>query len=138
MGQTVYDSWTLGGLLTSGTETTSYSNKMFNGSLIAVELTTNTATTGTLSTTGAILLKGAVTGIVMAKFQLGTPPTRMHPLVSCASSSGALLSALTTGYSWGDRIPLANERLCVQTSGGSSAGGFCYTVKAIVDGFGTT
>ena len=138
MGRFNYDTFTIGGLLTSGTETTAYSKKMFNGFLHMIQLSTGSVTTGTLTSTGAILLKGEVTGINFVKFQLGTPPTQMFPLISCASSSGALLSGLSTGYSWGDPMPLVNERLVVQTSGGSSAGGVALGIKIIVEGTGTT
>lgn len=138
MGWFNYDTFTIGGLLTSGTETTAHSNKMFNGFLHMIQISTGTVTTGALSTTGAILLKGEVTGINFVKFQLGTPPAQMFPLISCASSSGALLSALSTGYSWGDPMPLVNERLIVQTSGGSSGGGVAFGIKIVVEGFGTT
>lgn len=138
MGRFNYDSFSIGAALTSTLETTGYSNKMFNGFLHMIQLSTGSITTGTLGTTGAILLKGEVTGITFVKFQLGTPPTQMFPLISCASSSGALLSALSTGYSWGDPMPLVNERLVVQTSGGSSSGGIALNVKVIVEGFGTT
>ncbi|MFA5376873.1 MAG: hypothetical protein WC455_14075 [Dehalococcoidia bacterium] len=138
MGRFNYDSFTIGGLLTSGGETTAYSNKVFNGFLHMIQLSTGSATTGALSTTGAILLKGEVTGINFVKFQLGTPPTQMFPLISCASSSGALLSAISTGYSWGDPMPLVNERLIVQTSGGSSGGGVAFNIKVVVEGSANT
>jgi hypothetical protein len=138
MGRYNYDSFTIGGVLTSETETTAYSNKMFNGFLHMIELSTGTVTTGTLGTTGAILLKGEVTGINFVKFQIGTPPCLKLPLISCASSSGVFLASLSTGYSWGDPMPLVNERLVVQTSGGSSSGGVALGIKIIVEGSGTT
>ena len=138
MGRFNYDTFTIGALLTSEAETTAYSNKMFNGFLHMIRLSTGSVTTGTLGSTGVVLLKGEVTGIPFIKFQIGTPPTQMFPLISCASSSGALLSGLSTGYSWGDPMPLVNERLVVQTSGGSSAGGVALGIKIIVEGTGTT
>jgi len=138
MGQMIYDTFTIGGVGTSAAESTNYSNKMFNGTLNMIQFSTHASTTGTLSTTGAIIVKGEVTGVEFMKFLIASAPLRFFPILGSASSSGALVAGLTTGFAWGEKFPLANERLIVQTSGGSSGSQFCYTAKVIVEGFGTT
>ena len=143
MGRLIYDTFTMYQTATTlGAETTSYSNKMFNGTLSLVQFTTDpsaaTTSTGLLSSTDKICLSGDVTGITFAKMPFGTAPSLFAPLIVSASSSGAAITGISTGIYWGDKIPLVNERLKINTSGFTSLGCSAYIVKVVVEGTGST
>jgi hypothetical protein len=119
---------------TSATDTTAYSSRVFNGYLDTVVLTTSTGSTGVLSSTGVLLLRGERSTSSTIAVPVGTTPWTVYPRMSAHTSSGGVISALSTGAYPTYQFPLCEERLVVMTSGGSSGSNYNYVVKVIVGG----
>lgn len=124
--------------LSDTTDTTAYSSNPYNGFLHMIMLTTSATCTGSLGSTGVLKLwqEKAGTTAPFAQIPIGTFPMILYPRTGVASSSGGATNGLSTGGPyWADRFALFNERLLVQTVGGSTIStGWKVTLTFVVEG----
>ena len=118
--------------LTSG-DTTTYSSNQVNGYIAMVSWSTGSST-AVFSSTCNLVISGELSGITFARIPIATPPITVFPRTAPASSSGGIFPAASTTLWFPEKFPLANERIIVQTSGGSTVAPCGLSVQIYTEG----
>jgi hypothetical protein len=115
---------------------TGYTDNVVNGFLVGLQFTTNTtdaAATGKLGSTGAISITGERTGLTYYSNTTGGPiPGSLFPVCQLCSSSGGALGDTTAPLI--SFFPIAEERVKVATSGGTSSAAFSFNCFVLTQG----
>jgi hypothetical protein len=148
MGLFKYQTFLAGTTVQGSADSTNYCTYPINGILRAVICTTSTGllstglttpTTGKVSTTANMLFKTEKT--LQTLFAIPVPAAGFGPVVpqvrSISTSGGVIGVGTTDTFCWYEFLPIAEERIIVGTSGGSSAsctGGYTYNITLVIEG----
>ena len=114
---------------------TGYTDAVVNGFLVGLQFTTgaSTASTGVLGTTGKIAITGERTGLAYyANTTGGAFPSNVFPVCQLSSTAGTILGDTTAPLV--SFFPVVEERIKIETSGGTSDAAYLLYVNVLTQG----